>query len=148
MIGSWRMNDWLRSPGRRSALRALAGFWAGSPLLTGQLDPLRDHARVPALAEMMTAFDFEPVAYAKLPRSAYDYTAMGVESEFTLRRNREAFDWVRIVPRAFAGNEKISTATTILGTPMPYPILAAPTAAHLQLHPAAEPPAVQGLTAR
>jgi len=33
-------------------------------------------------------FDFEPVAYAKITRQAYDYMAWGVDGEFTMRRNR------------------------------------------------------------
>src|SRR5438046_347033 len=90
---------WARSLNRRNALRAVAGFLAGSPLLRSQQDPMRDHTRVPGLAELQTTFDFEPVAYAKVPRFNYDYTAYGSDSEFTLRRNREAFDWARLVPQ-------------------------------------------------
>src|SRR5690242_19191777 len=85
--------SWLGSPSRRDALRGLAGFLAGSPLLRAQQDPFRDHSRIPGMNELVTALDFEPVAYARLPRDAYDFTALGVEGEFTLRRNREAFDW-------------------------------------------------------
>ena len=79
---------WANGLNRRNACRALAGFLAGSPLLRSQQDPFRDHSRVPGLNELVTAFDFEPVAYAKVPRYNYDYTAYGTDSEFTLRRNR------------------------------------------------------------
>ena len=79
---------------RRAVFRGLAGFLAGSPLLAGQLDPFRDHSRIPRLGEMRDVFDFEPVAFAMLPRQSYDYLSYGVDGEFTLRRNREAFDWV------------------------------------------------------
>src|SRR5437868_3119227 len=127
---------WAGSASRRTAFRALAGFFAGSPLLHAQLDPFRDHSRVPRLDELINAFDFEAVAYAKLPRVAYDYTAYGSESEFTLRRNRQAFDWVQLMPR---GTKDLSsppqTATEVLGTRMAFPILLSPTAAHMQLHP-------------
>src|SRR5205814_3771176 len=92
-------NVWANSLNRRNACRALAGFLAGSPLLRSQQDPFRDHSRVPGLNELVTAFDFEPVAYAKVPRYNYDYTAYGTDGEFTLRRNREAFDWVEPVPK-------------------------------------------------
>jgi hypothetical protein len=77
-----------RTATRRRALKQLGAFLAGSPLLVGQLDPFRDHSRVPRI---------EAVAYAKVPRAAYNYTAYGSETEFTLRRNREAFEWVEIV---------------------------------------------------
>ncbi len=132
---------------RRHALRALIGFLAASPLLRAQQDPFRDHSRVPKLDELLTALDFEAVAYAKLPRTAYDYTAYGSSSEFTLRRNREAFDWVKLVPKAIADTGTPKTETELLGTKMAYPIMLSPTAAHAQLHPDAEIATYQGATA-
>ncbi len=138
---------WRRSVSRRGALCGLAGFLAGSPRLGAQQDPFRDHSRVPAMDELVTAFDFEPVAYAKVPREAYDYTALGVEGEFTLRRNREAFDWVDIVPRAVADVSSVNTSTEILGMKMDYPIMIAPTAGHAQMHPEGELATHRGATA-
>ena len=145
-----RQHAWDCAPGRRQAIRAFAGFLAGSPLVSAfQQDPFRDHSRVPKLEELVTPFDFEPVAYAKLPRFAYDYTAYGEGSEFTLRRNREAFDWVKLVPDALSGSTGAApvTATTILGTPSPSPIMISPTAAHAQLHPDGETATYQGAAA-
>src|SRR5215469_16095946 len=84
---------------RRGALGRLAGALAAPAMLRAQQDPFRDHSRVPDLSEMVQEVDFEPVAFAKLPRQAYDYTAYGVDGEFTLRRNRQVFDWVELVPR-------------------------------------------------
>ena len=138
---------WANSMGRRGALRSLMGFLAASPLSRGQLDPFRDHSRVPRLEELTSAFDFEAVAYAKAPRAAYDYTAYGTESEFTLRRNREAFDWVKLVPRAMRDTSPVTTETEVLGARLAFPILVAPTAAHAQLHPDAERATYQGATA-
>lgn len=139
--------DWSEGTNRRAAFRALAGLIAGSPLARGQQDPFRDHSRVPRLEELITSLDFEAVAYAKLPRSAYDYTAYGSETEFTLRRNREAFDWVKLVPRAVGDASAPQTSTEILGTRMAFPIMLSPTAAHIQLHPDAEAATHQGATA-
>ena len=138
---------WRRSVSRRNALRGLAGFLAGSPRLGAQQDTFRDHSRVPGINELVTAFDFEPVAYAKVPREAYDYTALGVEGEFTLRRNREAFDWVDIIPRAIADVSSVNTSTEILGVRMDSPIMIAPTAGHAQLHPEGELATHRGATA-
>lgn len=139
--------QWQRSISRRNALCGLAGFLAGSPRLGAQQDTFRDHSRVPGINEMVTAFDFEPVCYAKVPRQAYDYTALGVEGEFTLRRNREAFDWVDIVPRAVADVSSVKTSTEVLGVKMDYPIMIAPTAGHAQLHPEGEIATHKGATA-
>lgn len=139
--------EWRRSLTRRRALCGLAGFLAGSPRLRGQQDPFRDHSRVPGIDELVTAFDFEPVAYAKISREAYDYTAQGVDGEFTLRRNREAFNWVSIVPKAVVDVGSIQTATEIFGTKLAFPIMVAPSAGHGQLHPQGELAMYQGSTA-
>jgi isopentenyl diphosphate isomerase/L-lactate dehydrogenase-like FMN-dependent dehydrogenase len=125
----------------------MAGFLAGSPLLRGQQDPFRDHSRVPGLNELITAFDFEPVAYAKVPRYNYDYTAYGTDSEFTLRRNREAFDWVELIPKRVLDVSPIRTATELLGTKMDFPIMVSPSAGHTMLHPDGEMATYQGATA-
>jgi 4-hydroxymandelate oxidase len=125
----------------------MTGFLAGSPLLRAQQDPFRDHSRVPGLNELRTVLDFEPVAYARLPRQTYDYTAYGADGEFTLRRNREAFEWVDLVPRAVADVGSISTSTEVLGTKMEFPIVVAPSAAHGPLHPEGEAATHIGCTA-
>ncbi|MFN3324530.1 MAG: alpha-hydroxy acid oxidase [Bryobacteraceae bacterium] len=136
--------QWFHGVTRREALRNVAAFLAGSPLLSGQQDPVREHGRAPAMSELETPFDFEPVVHARLSRQAYDYTAYGVEEEFTLRRNRAAFDWVDLVPRGTVDTSEVRTETEILGVRMAYPILIAPTAVHAQLHPDGEPATFRG----
>ncbi len=125
----------------------MTGFLAGSPLLRAQQDPFRDHSRVPGLDELRTVFDFEPVAYARLPRQTYDYTAYGADGEFTLRRNREAFEWVDLVPRGVADAGPVSTSAEVLGTRMEFPLMVAPSAAHVALHPEGEAATHIGCTA-
>jgi len=129
---------WSHGISRRRAFQKLAGFLAGSPLLRAQQDPFRDHSRVPGLSELATAFDFEAVAHARLPRTAYDYTSYGAGSEFTLRRNREAFEWVELVPRRVADVSSIRTETEVLGTKMAFPLMVAPTSNHMMLNPQGE----------
>lgn len=136
----------LDSLSRRLALQGLAGFIAGSPLFSQQ-DPFRDHSRVPGLKELVTAFDFEPVAFAKISRFNYDYTAYGSDGEFTLHRNREAFDWVELVPKRIADPAPIKAATEVLGTKMAFPIMISPSAGHTMLHPEGEPATYKGATA-
>ena len=139
-----RERKWLHSPSRRKALAALAGVVAGSPLvgsrLSAQLDPrhLKDHKRTPGLDEMMTAFDFEPVMFANLPQSISDYTAHGDGSEFTLRRNRQAFEWVDLVPGTAVDPLRVDLSCEILGLRLKYPIMVAPTATQVPLHPDGE----------
>jgi 4-hydroxymandelate oxidase len=129
---------WASSLTRRAAFRGLAGFLAGSPLLRGQLDPFRDHSRVPSMDELKTAFDFEAICFAKMPRDAYDFMAYGSDGEFTLRRNRQVFDWVKLIPRGVVNVSSVNTATEVLGTKMAFPILVAPTSYQMQLHPEGE----------
>ena len=129
---------WLASRSRRHAFRSLAGFLAGSPLLRAQQDPFRHHSRVPGIEEMVTAFDFEPVAYAKLLREHYDFMAHGADSEFTLRRNREAYDWVELVARGVADAGPIRTDVELFGSRMPFPIMVAPSSGQGNMHPEGE----------
>ena len=135
---------WLHSVSRRKALTALAGVVAASPLagsrLSAQLDPrpLKDHKRAPGLDEMMTAFDFEPVMFANVPQSVYDYTAHGDASEFTLRRNRQAFEWVDLVAGTALDAARVDLSCELFGMRLQYPIMVAPTATQLPLHPDGE----------
>ncbi len=138
---------WRSGVSRRSALRGLAAFLAGSPMLRGQQDPFRDNSRVPAMSELRTAFDFEPVAYAKLPRDIYDFMMGSSDDESTFRRNRRAFDWVTLVPRGIADVSSINTATEIFGQKMAFPILVAPTSGQGPLHPEGEMGMHKGATA-
>ena len=140
---------WQKSMTRRQALSSLAAMLAGSPLLGNQHDPrpLRDHKRIPGLREMVTAFDFEPVCFHNVPLAAYDYTAHGTDSEFTLRRNREVFDWVDLIERRGAAVDSLDTSAEVLGIKMDFPIMIAPSAAQGALHPDGEAGMYKGATA-
>ena len=130
---------------RRTALGGLGGALAGSSILTAQQqDPFRDHSRIPGIDELTTVTEFEAVAFAKMPRNFYMYMAHGGEGEFTLRRNREAFDWVKLIPKNVVDVSSVQTATELLGTPMAFPIMTSPTAFHIQLNPEAEAATYRG----
>ena len=131
---------WRTSLTRREALASLAALVAGSPLLAAQRDPrpLRDHQRVPGFTEMGSVFDFEPVFFANVPRFVYDYTAHGADSEWTIQRNRDAFDWVDIVARPPVEPARVNTRTSVLGLTLDFPIFVAPSAGQVALHPDGE----------
>jgi isopentenyl diphosphate isomerase/L-lactate dehydrogenase-like FMN-dependent dehydrogenase len=143
---------WLTSPSRRNAVVRLARLMAASPIgaAVAQIDPkpLGQHRRALTLAEMQTTFDFEPLFFANVPQPIYDYTAHGDGSEFTLRRNRMAYDWVDIMPaRAAIPASQVDLSSELLGAKMKFPIIVAPTAAQVPLHPDGEKGMYQAATA-
>ena len=132
--------QWRNGVSRRNALAGLAGIVAGSPLLHAQLDPrpLGEHRRTPGLSEMFTAFDFEPIMFANVKRIDYDYTAHGDGSEWNLRRNRQAFDWVELVPGTPVDPASVDLSTQLLNLKLTYPVMIAPSALQTALHPDGE----------
>jgi len=158
-------NRWRNSITRREALLSLAGILAGAPLLYGpsttlrasQLDPrpLKDHKRIPGLDEMTTAFDFEPICFSNMTLRNYDYMAHGADSEFTLRRNRQAFEWVELIERPAPSRVEgpgvspatVETAREVLGLQLAVPILVAPSTRQRDLHPEGDAGMYQGATA-
>jgi isopentenyl diphosphate isomerase/L-lactate dehydrogenase-like FMN-dependent dehydrogenase len=132
---------WLQSPSRRRALMKFAAFVAGSPLAAlAQQDPrpIFNERRFPGLDEVTTPFDFEPVMHANVPLTVYNYTAHGDGSEFTLRRNRDAFGWVRLAPGRAVDASNVDLSTEVLGARMRFPIFVAPTAFQVPVHPEGE----------
>jgi len=115
---------------------------AASPLarVAAQIDPrpLTEHRRTLSLAEIQTSFDFEPIFFSNVILATYDYTAHGDGSEFNLRRNRQAFDWVDIVPGRAIPPAQVDLSTEVLDVKMKYPIVVAPSATMVQLHPDGE----------
>ncbi len=142
--------SWL--PSRRTALARVAGLMAASPIAASvaQTDPrpLSEVRRALSLAEMQTAFDFEPVFFGNVPVRTYDYTAHGDGSEFTLRRNRQAYDWVDIVPaRAPVPASQVDLSSELLGVKMKFPIIVGPSTGQGALHPDGEIGMFRGATA-
>ena len=142
--------EWRQSVSRRKAIAGLAGMFAGSRArLAAQTDPrpFKEHRRMPGLDEMTGSFDFEPVFFANVPLLTYDYTAHGDGSEFTVRRTREAFSWVDLVPGKAIDPKSVDLSTEVLGTRLRYPILVAPSAVQVSLHPDGEIGMHRGATA-
>jgi 4-hydroxymandelate oxidase len=132
---------WLTSPSRRKALIRMAGLMAASPLgaAMAQSDPtppLSQIRRILSLAEMQTSFDFEPVFEGNVTRLIYETTAHGDGTEFNLRRNRQAFDWVDIVrSRPAIPASQVDLSSELFGVKMKFPILVAPSSGQDGLHP-------------
>ena len=80
------------------------------------------------IASIVTVDDAERAAEAVLSPEAWAYIAGGAGDERTLRWNREAFSDYRLRYRVLVDVSAVTTETTVLGTPISMPILAAPAA--------------------
>jgi L-lactate dehydrogenase (cytochrome) len=70
--------------------------------------------------------DLRGIARHRLPRGVFDYIDGGAEDERTLRENSAAFGRIEFVPRVLHDVATIDTTTTLLGHPLPYPLVLAP----------------------
>jgi L-lactate dehydrogenase (cytochrome) len=87
-----------------------------------------------ALARCLSIADLRRLARRRLPAGALGYLEGGGEDEWTLRRNREAFGEIELVPRALRGVSRPDTGTTVLGTRMPLPFALSPIGAPAMFH--------------
>ena len=101
--------------------------------LEARIDKLISSAK-----EAINVFDFESVARAKLPPAHYGYLATGVESDATLRANREAFSHIYLRPRRLIDVSKIDMTTDLFGVSWETPIVLAPVASQKAFHPEGE----------
>ncbi len=92
----------------------------------------------PGSTRCSRAFDFEPVMFANVPQAVYDYTAHGDGGEWNLRRNRQAFDWVDLIPGKAVDPATVDLSSQLLDLKLKYPIMIAPTATQVALHPDGE----------
>jgi 4-hydroxymandelate oxidase len=83
-------------------------------------------------------FDYEAAAREVLEPAAWGYFAGGAGDEITLRRNREALDELEIYYRTMVDVSQRSTATSVLGCAISFPVLIAPTAMQRLAHPDGE----------
>ena len=71
--------------------------------------------------------EFEEVAKRKLHKMAYDFIAGGVEEEYTLQANREAYKRWYLLPRVMIDVTNIDTSLELFGTKHEFPMIIAPT---------------------
>ena len=78
---------------------------------------------------------------------AYAYYSGGADDERLLRGNVEAWSHWQLHPRVLAGIAEVSTATTLLGSPVSSPVAIAPTALQGLAHPEGEVATARGAAA-
>jgi lactate 2-monooxygenase len=77
-------------------------------------------------------------AYRLLAEGPRGYIAGGAGLGETMRANREAFDHWRLAPRMLRDVSQRTLARTLLGTPLPAPVLLAPIGVQTLAHPEGE----------
>jgi 4-hydroxymandelate oxidase len=82
-----------------------------------------------------------------MDRAAYDYFAGGADDELTLLENRLAFQRIALRPRVLVDVSTVRPATTLLGEPLRFPVLLAPTALNRLGHPDGEVAAARAAAA-
>ena len=86
------------------------------------------------LARCVSVEDVARLARRRLPAAASGYLDGGGEDEWTLRRNRAAFDNAALLPHVLRDVSDIDTSATLLGTPSPVPFALAPVGAPRVFH--------------
>jgi L-lactate dehydrogenase (cytochrome) len=79
------------------------------------------------LARSASSDDLRRIAKRRLPRGVFDYIDGGAEDERTMRANRDAFEQLTFRPRVLRDVGKVDSSTTLLGHPLPFPLVLAPT---------------------
>ena len=139
---------------RRRALTTLA-LAAGSVIAAGRASAQAPIAgagvspRVPAApgdptADLFSVAQYEERAKGLVAVPAWEYYDSGCADDLTVRWNREALQRVRLESRVMVDVAKIDTRTTLFGREMLHPILLAPTAAHMLVHPEGEVATARG----
>lgn len=87
--------------------------------------------------------DFRRIARRKLPSPIFHYLDGGADDEWTLQRNISAFDDYELLPAQLSDVSSITTATTLFGEKVDWPVMLAPTGASKLFHASGEPAVVR-----
>jgi 4-hydroxymandelate oxidase len=96
-------------------------------------------------ATPVSVMEYESLAGAVVEPGAWDYFQGGSDDEVTLRANRSAFSRIRLRPRVLVDTSGCDTSTTVLGTGVSMPVLAAPVAYHGLAHADGECATAEGV---
>jgi L-lactate dehydrogenase (cytochrome) len=79
------------------------------------------------LARAANVDDLRRIAKRRLPHGVFDYVDGAAEDEITLRENHDAFSRLTFRPRVLREVGSVDLSTTLLGRPLAYPLVLAPT---------------------
>ena len=101
---------------------ALAALRSVVRLRRFELDPVTRR-----LARAANVSDLREMARRRLPGGVFDYIDGGAEDERSLAANSDAFARIGFRPRVLRDVGEVDPATTLLGRPLPWPLVLAPT---------------------
>jgi L-lactate dehydrogenase (cytochrome) len=87
-----------------------------------ELDPVERR-----IARAASVADLRKMARRRLPRGVFDYIDGAAEDERTLAENSDAYARIEFRPRVLRDVSGVDTTTTLLGRPLPFPLVLAPT---------------------
>ncbi len=90
------------------------------------------------LARAASVADLRSISKRRLPGGVFDYIDGGAEDEIAMARNVDAFRRVEFRPRVMQGVGDADPATTLLGRPLAFPLVLAPTGFTRIAHPDGE----------
>ena len=79
------------------------------------------------LRKGVSVADLRAIAKRRLPRGVFDYIDGGAEDELALTSNTEAYRRMTFRPRVLRDVSEVDTSSSLLGKPVPYPLVLAPT---------------------
>ncbi|HMD45690.1 MAG TPA: alpha-hydroxy acid oxidase [Acidimicrobiales bacterium] len=110
-------------------------------------DPEQAAPPLRTLEECVNVEEVMALGSARLAPEVRNYFAAAAGDGDTARDNLEAFRRRRLRPRVLTDLDGLSTATTVLGQPVPMPVGVAPTAEHGLAHPDGELATARGAAA-
>jgi 4-hydroxymandelate oxidase len=118
-------------------------LWSASGVGLAATLPSRFAVQTP----LVSLSDYEVAARERMAAMAWEYVSGGAANETTLRWNREAYERIRLLPRALVDVSHLDTRVTLFGHELPFPILLAPTGYHRLVHPEGELASAKGASA-
>ncbi len=98
-----------------------------------ELSPTRRRLR-----KGVSVADLRAIARRRLPRGVFDYIDGGAEDEIALSANSAGFRRIGFKPRILREVGEVDTSTSLLGKPLPFPLVLAPTGFTRIAEPAGE----------
>ena len=91
--------------------------------------------------------EYSQHAAQRLPQMVFDYYEGGADDEITVRENRLAWQRIALRPRVLVDVSQRDLSTTVLGTPVAFPILTGPCGFNALAHPDGELAVARAVTA-